>query len=236
MKKFAILGASGAIGSAFVNLLAQHNDTQIIYACSRSAKAFEESKIKTITLDIESESSIQAAVKEIEGKLDGVIIASGILHTNTIKPEKALKDICLSNFEKIFAVNTFGPALAMKYFIPLLNKEKPSFFAIISARVGSLTDNKLGGWYAYRASKAALNMLIKNASIELKRTNKNATIIGLQPGTVDSPLSAPFQTRVPKDKLFTPEYSASKLLNVITNADVNDSGECFDYNGVRIDY
>lgn len=121
-----------------------------------------------------------------------------------------------------------------KHFIPKLAKDTKSVFAAISARVGSISDNQLGGWYAYRASKAALNMFIKTASVETKRLNPNAVIVGVHPGTVDSHLSEPFQARVPQGKLFTPEYSAEKLIEVFDSLNMEDSGKCFAWDGKEI--
>ena len=130
-------------------------------------------------------------------------------------------------------VNTFGPTLLGKYFIPYLNKEK-SVFAFLSARVGSISDNVLGGWYSYRASKTALNQIIKNFSIEVKRSNQNAIFVGLQPGTVKSYLSKPFEKNVKPEKLFTPEYSSKKMLEVINTLKVEDSGKIFSWDGEEI--
>ena len=131
-------------------------------------------------------------------------------------------------------MNTIGPTLIGKYFIPYLRKDEKSVFAFLSARVGSISENKLGGWYSYRASKTALNQIIKNFSIEIKRTNKNAIFVGLQPGTVKSFLSKPFERNVKEDNLFTPEYSAEKLLQVINDLSPDDSGKFFAWNGEEI--
>lgn len=236
MKNIAIIGATGSLGSAFIQQLMSMPKVKTIYACSRSKQNIRSNKIRSLELDLLSEASIKAASEAIDKKLDLIIVASGTLHTETIKPEKTLNELSLETLHSIFSVNTYGPALVLKYFSPLLNKEHKNVFAILSARVGSISDNRLGGWYAYRASKAALNMIIKTASIELNRVNKNTIIMGLHPGTVDSTLSKPFQKRVPIDKLFTPEYSAKKLLSVIEKADESYSGECYDYNNVRIAY
>ncbi len=149
-------------------------------------------------------------------------------------PEKSLREIDNIKFLKILQINTIGPALIAKYFILKLNKDEESIFAAISARVGSISDNRLGGWYSYRASKSALNMILKNLAIELKRTNKLAKIIGLHPGTVDSNLSKPFQISVAKEKLFSPSYSAQKLLDVINQSKDEDSGKIFDFNNIEI--
>ena len=131
-------------------------------------------------------------------------------------------------------VNTIGPTLVGKYFIPFLRKDARSVFAFLSARVGSISDNKLGGWYSYRASKTALNQIIKNFSIEVKRSNANAIFVGLQPGTVKSYLSKPFEKNVKADKLFTPDYSAEKLLDVISNLTNENSGKVYAWDGEEI--
>ena len=135
---------------------------------------------------------------------------------------------------KVISINTIGPSLVGRYFIPLLRKDAKSVIAFLSARVGSISDNKLGGWYSYRASKSALNQVVKNFSIELKRTNPKAIVLALQPGTVDSNLSEPFKKNVAPDKLFTPEQSRELLTNVIESATTNDSGNLLAYDGETI--
>ena len=137
--------------------------------------------------------------------------------------------------QKVFNINAIGPALVGRSFIPLLDNKNSSILSFLSARVGSISDNKLGGWHAYRASKAALNMLIKNFSIELSRTNKLAKVIGLHPGTVNTQLSKPFQRNVSENKLFTPEFSASSMAEVIDNLADNESGSVFAFDGSKID-
>ena len=138
------------------------------------------------------------------------------------------------NLMKVLKVNTVGPAIIGKYFIPLLNKKDKSILAFLSARVGSISDNKTGGWYAYRSSKTALNQIIKNFSIELRRTNPNAIIFGLQPGTVDSNLSEPFKRNVKEGNLFTPDYSVSMLKKIINEASPCNSGSLIAWDGEEI--
>jgi NAD(P)-dependent dehydrogenase (short-subunit alcohol dehydrogenase family) len=133
-------------------------------------------------------------------------------------------------------INTIGPALTMKYFASKLKKDRKSVIAALSARVGSISDNHLGGWYGYRASKAALNMIIRTASIEVARRNKQACVVGLHPGTVDTSLSKPFHDHVPEGKLFAPEYAASQLLNVLNNLTARDTGYVFAYDGQKIPF
>ena len=137
----------------------------------------------------------------------------------------------MANLEQVFAINTFAPGLIIKYIKPYLNKAERNVIGLLSARVGSISDNRLGGWYAYRASKAALNMLIKSASIELGRSHKRSIIIGLHPGTVDTGLSKPFQGRLKEGQLFTPEYSIAQMTNVIETVTNEQSGLCLAYDG-----
>ena len=163
-----------------------------------------------------------------------MIVATGILFDGNITPEKSLRELSAKKFLRLFEVNTILPALIAKHFLPKLNKQDRSIFAALSARVGSVSDNKLGGWYSYRASKSGLNMIIKNAAIEINRQNKNAIIVGLHPGTVDSNLSKPFQGNVPDGKLFTPDYSVKRLLDVLGNLTPESSGRCFSWDGKEV--
>jgi len=136
--------------------------------------------------------------------------------------------------KQVFAINTIGPALVAKHFLPLLDRNRRSVFAALSARVGSISDNRLGGWYGYRASKSALNMIIKTLAIELSRRNREAICIGLHPGTVDSRLSAPFQNNVAADKLFAPDLAATQLLEVVDQVRSEQSGRLLAWNGLEI--
>ena len=232
MRKVAVIGSSGAIGSAFVNHYINDLSVNSIFSFSRSSIGIDNNKVKHFSIDIENESSIQNAAKSVEEiNFDEIIIASGLLHTNEFGPEKSIKDLKADNILKVLNVNTVGPAIIGKYFLPLLNKDNKSVMAFLSARVGSISENKLGGWYAYRASKSALNQVIKTFSIELKRTNPKAIIIGLQPGTVDSELSAPFKRSVSNNKLFSAEYSVSQLIGVIERADESSSGNLISWDG-----
>jgi NAD(P)-dependent dehydrogenase (short-subunit alcohol dehydrogenase family) len=234
-KNVAIIGASGAIGGAFVDHYSKDGSVNTIYAFSRKKQSYENKKIRSFALDIENQDSIQDAAEKISGNfLDQVIVATGILHSDNFGPEKSIKDINYDNMAKVININTIGPSIVGRYFIPLLRKDAKSVIAFLSARVGSISDNKLGGWYSYRASKTALNQIIKNFSIELKRTNPNAIVLGLQPGTVDSNLSEPFKKNVAKGKLFTPEQSRELLSNVIENATTKDSGNLLAYDGETI--
>ena len=164
-----------------------------------------------------------------------MIVTSGILHDGAaLGPEKTWRHLDAEALGQVYRINTVGPALIGKHFLPLLAKDRKSLFAALSARVGSIGDNQLGGWHAYRASKAALNMILKNFAIELARKNPDAICIGLHPGTTDTNLSKPFQGHVPSDKLFTPDYAAGRLLTVIDTATTEDSGDVLAWDGETI--
>jgi NAD(P)-dependent dehydrogenase (short-subunit alcohol dehydrogenase family) len=150
-------------------------------------------------------------------------------------PEKTLRELDAEVMAHVLAINTIGPAMVAKHFLPRMRPGTKSVFAVLSARVGSISDNRLGGWYSYRASKAALNMLLKTLAIEHARRFPASIVAGLHPGTVATPLSAPFQQRVPEGKLFTPDFAAERLLAVIDGLEVSDSGSVFAWDGSRIE-
>ena len=233
----AIIGSAGAIGNALLGQLANQWRTADIHAFSRGIAASPYGNVSHHPIDYADESSIAeaAAIASAKAPLDLVLVTTGLLHDADIMPEKSLGDLSSTKFQRLFAANTILPALVAKHFLPKIAKHKRAVFAAISARVGSISDNRLGGWYAYRASKAALNMVIKNAAIEMGRRHKEAVIVGLHPGTVDSHLSKPFQGRVPEGKLFTPEFSAEKLLLVLDGLVAKDSGKCFAWDGSEVE-
>lgn len=237
VNNIAVIGSSGALGSSFIQQLAVMNPDAIIHAFSRSEPKENTTNIFHHRLDYADEASIEAAASLVskDFPLTMVIVATGILHEDGLAPEKSLKELSAVKFRRLFEVNTILPALIAKHFLPKLCKEKRVIFAALSARVGSISDNQLGGWYAYRSSKAALNMIIKNAAIEIGRRNKQAVIVGLHPGTVDSVLSEPFQGNVPKNKLFTPEFSVTQLLKVLENLTAEHSGKCFAWDGSEVE-
>jgi NAD(P)-dependent dehydrogenase (short-subunit alcohol dehydrogenase family) len=234
-QNIVIIGASGGLGSAFVEVFAG-DPTNTVYAFSRSEIENKLADIKYGRVDFSDEESVkQAAEQSAEsGPLDCVIVASGMLYDGDLMPEKSLRDLSAESFQRNFLANTIGPALVAKHFLPKLQRNQRSVFAALSARVGSIGDNRLGGWYAYRASKAALNMLIKTASIEIARRQKEAIVVGLHPGTVDTNLSQPFQQRVPSDKLFNTGYSARQLINVLQGLTAEDSGKVFAWDGTEV--
>ncbi len=236
-KNILIIGSSGGIGKAFIDIFAKQNANNKIIGLSRSENKDNENIYAHHFLDLEDESSIEIAARQVEehGPYQLIIVTTGVLYGDDFSPEKSLRHISAENFKKVLNINTIGPALVGKSFLPLLDKKNPSVFGFLSARVGSISDNKLGGWHAYRASKASLNMLIKNFAIELARTNKLAKVIGLHPGTVDTELSKPFQKNVPENKLFTPKFSADAMINVINGLKDGDSGSVFAFDGTKID-
>ena len=163
-----------------------------------------------------------------------VLVATGLLHDEGLRPEKHWGALDGEALARSFAANAIGPALAAKHFLPLLPREGRSVFAALSARVGSIGDNRLGGWHAYRASKAALNMLLKTLAIELARRAPEAICVGLHPGTVATRLSEPFRGQVAPDRLFTPSQSARCLLKVVHALRPGDSGGVFAWDGARV--
>jgi NAD(P)-dependent dehydrogenase (short-subunit alcohol dehydrogenase family) len=233
-----VVGSSGGIGAAILDALVESEQVSRIHALSRSGRSHPSKKVANLTFDFTDEDNLIAAAQALEEvkPFDLIIVATGLLQGQGISPEKNLRALSYEGFAKSFEINTIGPAMTAKYFAPLLKRDGKAVFAALSARVGSISDNRLGGWYAYRASKAALNMVLKTLSIELGRRFKNQIIVGLHPGTVDTGLSKPFQGNVPEGKLFTPDYSAEKLLSVIDGLNETDSGNLFDWAGKQVEF
>lgn len=234
-----LIGATGGIGHALVKQLLVDDRVGRLYAFSRSAPADAEKlttaypdRLSFHHIDLSDENSIgTAATLLAEQSPQLVLVTTGLLHTEEIMPEKSWRTLEGDYFHQQMQINALAPALAAKHFIPLLPKDKRAVFAALSARVGSISDNRLGGWYSYRASKAALNMLLRCTAIEAKRRWPQLIVAGLHPGTVDTSLSQPFQARVPKAKLFTPENTARLLLQVIDGLTPAESGGVFAWDG-----
>lgn len=212
-----VVGAGGGIGGALADALTASGRFTAVHALRRG------------DLDLEDEASIAAAAGRLEQPPRLVIVATGLLHGQGVTPEKALRAVDPAALLKSYAVNAVGPVLVAKHFTPLFPRTGKAAFAALSARVGSLGDNRLGGWHGYRASKAALNMLLRNVAIELARSRPQAVCLALHPGTVDTGLSAPFQGGVPGERLFSPAFSAARLLDVIDRRGPEDSGGVFDW-------
>ena len=236
--RVVVVGSSGGIGQALVEQLAASPQVARIHALSRGGRSDPSPKVANLTFDFTDEESLIAAAQTLQEvkPFDVILVATGLLQGEGISPEKNVRALSHEGFTKSFEINTIGPAMTAKYFVPLLSRDGKSVFAALSARVGSISDNRLGGWYAYRASKAALNMVLKTLSLEIGRRFKNQIIVGLHPGTVDTGLSKPFQGNVPEGKLFTPEFAAGKLLSVIDGLSAEDSGNLFDWAGEQIEF
>lgn len=229
-----IIGATGGIGRSLTLGLQARGYDGPIHALSRSGGGDWPDGVQPGRIDILDEESIAAASETI-GAPELVIIASGILSDgDTLQPEKSWRHQSMDAYERVFRLNTFGPGLVAKHVLPRMPREGRTVFAAISARVGSIGDNGLGGWHAYRASKAALNMLIRNFAIEQSRRNEASICVGLHPGTVDTGLSRPFQANVPDRQLFTPDQSAGYLLDVIESLTPKNTGKLFDWKGEEI--
>jgi len=233
-----VIGASGGIGSAITKQLFQAPKVGRVLALSRTSVKQNE-KVFAAQIDLENPEKIEAAAehaKECLGSVHLVFVATGLLHDGDLQPEKALRSLTPDVLARSFAINAIGPALLARSFIPLMPREGKTAFAAISARVGSITDNGLGGWYSYRASKAALNQLMRTTAIEVARKYKEAVFLALHPGTTETSLSKPFQSGVPKNKLFTPHYSANRMLQVIDQAEPRDSGKLIAWDGEVLPY
>lgn len=231
-----VIGSKGGIGAALVTALARDPDVASVLALSRSGSAGADGKRLSGSIDLLDEASIAAAAAQARTMpaLRLVIVATGFLHGDGDRPERSLRELGPAALTRNFAINAIGPALVMKHFLPLLPRQGRSVFAAFSARVGSISDNRLGGWYSYRASKAALNQLLRTASIELTRSHPEAVVLGLHPGTVATALSEPFLASYTANPVFTPEDAAARLLAVIGQAQPNWTGTVRDWQGLPV--
>ena len=238
-----VTGASSGIGLAMVEALLDNQAVAGICAVSRHACASPElaalarlhgPRLHRIDADLATDAGIDAVavgVRSVTGVLHLAVNCAGVLHDDAVQPEKSLATLDRAALQQVFALNAFAPILLVRALLPLLDARSRCVVASLSARVGSIGDNRLGGWYAYRASKAAQNQLLRTLSIELHRSHPLATCVLLHPGTVDTPLSAPFQSRVPANALFTPARAARQLLDVIAGLQPRDSGRFIAWDG-----
>ena len=241
-----IVGASQGIGLGFVRSLLEQNNIQQIFATYRSRDTAQElldlekeysDRLKCLQVDITQEAQIAAAIKQIQEsvkQLHLVVYCVGVLHEENLAPEKSLRQINAENLIYSFQVNSIGAVLLAKHLMPLFKKTEKSVFASISAKVGSIGDNRLGGWYGYRASKAALNMFLKTTAIEYSRRCPKTIVVALHPGTTDTRLSQPFQKNVPEGKLFPVSKTVDLLSQVISKLEQKDSGEFFSWDGSKL--
>ncbi|MEL7689782.1 SDR family NAD(P)-dependent oxidoreductase [Citromicrobium bathyomarinum] len=232
-----VFGASGGIGSALVaELVARGVGT--VFAAARTRPAALPKGAIWVRFDLDNERTIAAAAQATGSMpLDCAIVASGVLSLEgRAGPERSYKQVESEAMARVLHLNTIGPALIAKHFLPLLPRDRRAVFAALSARVGSISDNRIGGWHSYRASKAALNMLVRNYAIELSRTHKQAVCVALHPGTVDTALSQPFQANLPEGQLTAPAEAARNLLRVLDRLTPEDSGNMFDWAGERVEF
>jgi NAD(P)-dependent dehydrogenase (short-subunit alcohol dehydrogenase family) len=241
-----IIGANSDIGKAIAAQIQTSENTDLILisrglansnlVTSETIKA----KVTTITVANYQPESIDKAIEQLlqynYAPITRVFVCNGILHSQNIKPEKRLEDFDAQAFIDVVTSNSLTPMLWIQKLTPLLTGKSPCKFVLFSARVGSISDNRLGGWYSYRASKAALNMMVKTAAIELSRRAKNIKLIAFHPGTTDTPLSKPFQKNVPANKLFTAEFVAKKLLAIVEETPLDQTASYLDWQGDTIDW
>ena len=213
-----VFGASGGIGQAFSRFLEDKLGSENVVNVSRSFDGFE----------ISDEEKILKFSESIEGTFNLIINATGVLQTTEEGPEKTINVVKQKSMIDMMTINAIGPALLLKNFSKKLDKTKFSVFVNLSARVGSITDNRLGGWISYRSSKAALNQIIKTSSIEINRRNKNAICVGLHPGTVKTSFTEKFQNTT---ETISPDESVKMMMKVVENLSVDDNGYCFAYDG-----
>jgi NAD(P)-dependent dehydrogenase (short-subunit alcohol dehydrogenase family) len=241
-----ILGATQGIGLGFVKHLLELPNISTVFATYRTPEAASAllaleaahpDRLICSALDVTDEAQIANLVQTIQATtqtLHWVINCIGVLHEGTLQPEKSLSQINPERLMQYFQVNSIGAILLAKHLMPLLKHHERSVFATISAKVGSIGDNQMGGWYGYRASKAALNMFIKTAAIEYGRKSPNTILALLHPGTTDTRLSEPFQLNVPPEKLFSTERTVAQLWTVLHQLEPAHSGQFFSWDGALL--
>lgn len=241
-RQVLIIGANSGIAKAIACQLMVDQQVMITLI-SRELPAYvdrQHENVNAIQVPDYSANSIEHAVSQItptrELPISNVFVCLGVLHAEQIQPEKQLKDLNAESFEYVMKANTLTPMLWVSGLLPILKGKDVCKLVVLSARVGSITDNRLGGWYSYRASKSALNMMLKSAAIELSRKAKNIKIIAFHPGTTDTPLSEPFQKNVPKEKLFTPRFVAKRLIEVLNSMPIDGKAAFIDWQGEGIDW
>ncbi|GAB4377843.1 MAG: SDR family oxidoreductase [Elainellaceae cyanobacterium] len=241
-----VVGASQGIGLGFVKALLQIEGIAQIYATYRhldtaadllDLQATHPERLHCLSMDITDEAQIADGVQQMQTNIDRlhcVINCVGVLHQGELQPEKSLRQINSDRLIQYFQVNSIGAVLLAKHLQPLFRHSDRSIFASISAKIGSIGDNYLGGWYGYRASKAALNMLMRNVAIEYGRTSPKTIVVTLHPGTTDTRLSKPFQRNVPPEKLFSVDRTVTQLWSVLSKLTPEDSGQFFSWDGSRL--
>ncbi|NJR67883.1 MAG: SDR family NAD(P)-dependent oxidoreductase [Synechococcales cyanobacterium CRU_2_2] len=241
-----VVGASQGIGLGFVKLLLEDTAIAKIYATYRKPETAQAlmalsqwggDRLVLLKMDVTDEAQIESGIQHIQAagdKLHVAIYCVGMLHDHQFQPEKSLRSLNKDQLLRYFEVNAIGAGLLAKHLMAVFRHEEPSIFATISAKVGSIGDNQLGGWYGYRASKAALNMLMKTAALEYARRCPNTQVILLHPGTTDTRLSQPFQRNVPPEKLFTIDRTVQQLWKVLSQIEPGETGQFLSWDGSEL--
>ncbi len=245
-KRLLIIGASGGVGFAMTQILLEQGHQLFVTTRNRNSRQAASlvkiaevypQQLTILQMDITDQESVATLFNELNNHTDRlhlVMNCSGLLHDGALQPEKRLEDLDFENLHRSFSVNTIGPLLIARYALALLKHDESSVVANMSARVGSISDNRIGGWYGYRASKAAQNMATRTVAIEMKRRSKHTIVVGLHPGTVDTSLSKPFQRGVKPGQLKTAAQAAASLCQVIDGLQTEDSGKVFAWDGSEI--
>ncbi|MCH1459595.1 MAG: SDR family NAD(P)-dependent oxidoreductase [Luminiphilus sp.] len=230
-----VVGSGGAIARS---LLARWCESGLYHVVAVGRSHCDIQGVHSLTTDYSEASlaEVTAAVSALGSNIERLVVTNGVLSGADFSPERKVGDLTTASWQHVMTVNALTPMLILSALWSLMRSSTQPRVAVLTARVGSLSDNELGGWYSYRASKAALNMMLKCAAIEVRRINKNAKLIAYHPGTVDSPLSKPFQRSVPEGKLFSPEFSAEQLDNLMTSAVPDGTLSYLDWAGQAIDW
>ncbi|MEM1411618.1 MAG: SDR family NAD(P)-dependent oxidoreductase [Pseudomonadota bacterium] len=242
-----VVGASRGLGLALAQALASGSEAATpptrLFVTHRGIEVPEQLAdlvdgaaipVIPLSLDVSDDAALaefSTALRTREAKLLATVHAAGILHESGVRPEKSLTQLKRSALQRVFDINAFAPLLLAQAVLPLTPRQAPTHFAALSAMVGSIGDNRIGGWYAYRASKSALNQLLKTLAIEGRRTHPGLCVTSIHPGTTDTDLSKPFQGNVPEGKLYTPAQSAARILRVVCAGRPENSGRFMNWNG-----
>lgn len=241
-----VVGATQGIGLGFVEALVRNPNAGRIFCTYRKPSTADRlftlqrehpDRLECLQVDVTDETQIASALRQVQDSVKELHLALycvGILHDDDLAPEKSLRHINSENLIRSFQINSIGAVLVAKHLVPLFKKGGHSVFACISAKVGSIDDNRLGGWYGYRASKAALNMFLRTTAIEYRRRCPKTIVVALHPGTTATRLSEPFQQNVPPEQLFSVEHTVHLLSGVITKLEMSDSGEFYSWNGSQL--
>lgn len=245
MKRVVIAGVSGAIGSALAEaILRDYPECQLVGLCRHPDRAptalHAHDRVSLLTWDASDAATLDGMIGALESVIpartgiDTLIYAAGVLHAEQMFPEKRLEDLSADAMARAFAVNATGFGLLVRALVPWLRHRELKRIAAVSAKVGSITDNRLGGWYAYRSSKAALNMLVRGLSVELPRRCKPVACVALHPGTTESALSEPFRQSLAQLKVHSPAQTADNLLTVLRGVDQDDNGRFLSWDGSEL--